>query len=73
MVITAFEILTAWKPFLITQHTQLHLTWKQIQVITENAQLEKPKDKSYKQTSFPCSFLKVNDRENYLKSPRNKL
>jgi len=42
MVIAAFEIFTVSKPSLITKYTKPHLTCKEIQVITENAQLETP-------------------------------
>lgn len=70
--ITAFQVFTMWKSSQITQHTKPHLTCKQMQLITENVQLETPDDKSYRQTSLPCSLLKANANENHLKSSRNK-
>lgn len=43
-----------------------------MQPVTKNMQLETPDDRSYRQTSLPCSLLKANADENYLKSSRNK-
>lgn len=64
----AFEIFTIWKSSMITHPRKPHITCKQT---TEDVQLETPKDKNCKHSSFSSTLLKANTKENHLKSSRN--